>query len=118
MSETRSDILKTVENEEGERVYAITHTTDEFTFLYPTTNQPCFATVEVEYYPAKHCIEMVSLKKYLQTFRDEAYHFETVTNRVLDDLADTIKPRQMTVAATFTVRGGISSTVKASVGDV
>jgi len=36
----------------------------------------------------------------------------------LDDLADTIKPRRMKVTASFTVRGGISSTVKASVGDV
>jgi 7-cyano-7-deazaguanine reductase len=118
VSKPRSDILKTVENAERDRDYAITHWTDEFTFLYPITDQPCFASIEIEYHPAKHCIEMMSLKNYLQTFRDEAFYYEAVANKVLDDLADTIKPRRMKVTASFTVRGGISSTVKASVGDV
>ena len=116
LSDKRLEILKTVENEERERDYAITHSTDEFTFLYPVTDQPCFATVVVDYHPAEHCVEMMSLKQYLQTFRDEAYYFEAITNRLLDDLAEKVRPRQMTVTARFTVRGGISTVVNASVG--
>ena len=113
----RLDILKTVENPERERDYEITHDTDEFTFLYPLTEQPCFANVEVAYRPNETCLEMMSLKQYLQTFRDESYYFEQVTNRMLDDLFDRVKPRSMSVTARFTVRGGISTVVRASVGD-
>ena len=118
MSKTKQDILKTVENPDQERDYAISHTTDEFTFLYPETMQPCFATVEVEYYPSKYCVEMMSLKQYLQTFRDEAHTYEAITNELADDLSAAMMPRRMTVSASFTVRGGIYSTVKVSVGDV
>ena len=113
MSDKRLEILKTVDNEERERDYVITHSTDEFTFLYPVTEQPCFATVVVDYHPAEHCVEMMSLNKYFGTFREEAYYFEGITNRLLDDLAGIVRPRQMTVTARFTVRGGISTVVKA-----
>ena len=118
MSKTKQEILKTVENPDPDRDYAITHETDEFTFLYPETMQPCFATVEVAYYPSKYCVEMMSLKQYLQTFRDEAHTYESITNELADDLRATVMPRRMTVSAVFTVRGGIHSTVKVSVGDV
>jgi 7-cyano-7-deazaguanine reductase len=114
LSDSRTDILKTVDNPEPERDYEVTHTTDEFTFLYPLTEQPCFAQVEVTYRPGEHCVEMMSLKQYLQTFRDETGYFEAITNRLLDDLVTRIEPNEMTVTARFTVRGGISSVVKAS----
>lgn len=107
-----------MENPDQDRDYSILHTTDEFTFLYPETMQPCFATVELEYYPAKHCVEMISLKQYLQTFRDEAHTYEAITNELADDLSAVMMPRRMTVSAAFTVRGGISSIVKVSVGNV
>ena len=118
MSKTKQDILKTVDNPDQARDYAISHTTNEFTFLYLETMQPCFATVEVEYYPSKHCVEMMSLKQYLQTFRDEVHTYESITNELADDLSGAMMPKRMTVSAAFTVRGGIYSTVKVSVGDV
>lgn len=117
MSESRADILKTNANPEPDRAYDVTHATDEFTFLYPLTQQPCFANVEVTYRPRDLVVEMMSLKQYLQTFRDEAHFFEAVTNTLLDDLAATVEPDAMTVTARFTVRGGISTVVKASLGD-
>ena len=97
MADTRRDILETVENEDQDRDYTITHTTEEFTFLYPLTRQPCFATIEVAYRPRKSCIEMMSLKRFLNTFRDETYYFETITNRLLDALSEAVKPKRMTV---------------------
>ena len=118
MSQSKQDILKTVENPDPDRDYAVSDTTDEFTFLYPETMQPCFATVEFEYYPAKHCVEMMSLKQYLQTFREEAHTYEAITNIMADDLSAAMMPRRLKVCADFTVRGGISSTVKVSVGRV
>jgi len=103
-----------IENPEPERDYEVTHATDEFTFLYPLTNQPCFANVELSYQPDQQTVEMMSLKQYLQTYRDEAYYFEAVTNEILDDLVTTVEPKAMTVTARFTVRGGMSTVVKAS----
>ncbi|MBS11605.1 MAG: NADPH-dependent 7-cyano-7-deazaguanine reductase QueF [Gemmatimonadetes bacterium] len=111
----RRDTIEVVENPERERDYEVSHATDEFTFLYPRTEQPCFANVEVTYIPADHCVEMMSLKQYLQTFRDETHFFEAVTNEILDDLAAQSRPKAMSVTARFTVRGGISSVVRASV---
>ena len=109
-------MLKAVDNPDLERDYEITHTTDEFTFLYPLTDQPCFANVEVTYRPGEHCVEMMSLKQYLQTFRDETYYYEAIANRLLDDLTECVRPKEMVVTASFTVRGGISSVVKVGVG--
>lgn len=114
MNNERTKIIETVANPEKGRDYAVVHATDEFTFLYPLTEQPCFANVEVTYQPDEHCLEMMSLKQYLQTFRDEAHYFEAVTNQLLDDLVETVRPKTMSVTAAFTVRGGISSVVKVS----
>ncbi len=115
LSDNRIDILKIVNNPEGDRDYVVTHKTDEFTFLYPQTDQPCFANVEIAYHPGDHCLEMMSLKQYLQTFRDEAHYYEAITNLLLDTLAGRVRPKQMIVTARFTVRGGITTVVKASV---
>jgi len=40
---------------------------------------------------------------------------ETLTNRILDDLAGACKPRKMTVTGNFRPRGGIGIVVQASI---
>ena len=113
MAADRTDILKTVDNPDRDRDFTISHSTEEVTFLYSLTKQPCFATIDIDYSPAETCIEMMSLKEYLRMYRKEAYYFEAVTNRLLDDLVSVSAPKEMTVTARFTVRGGISTVVKA-----
>ena len=58
-------------------------------------------------------MELKSLKFYLQQYRNEGIFYETATNRILDDLVAVLRPRQMTLAAAFTPRGGITTTVTA-----
>lgn len=105
--------LEVFDNQYTDRDYNIIHSAPEFTSLCPKTGQPDFATIVVEYIPDKLCLELKSLKLYLNSFRDDGIYFESVTNRILDDLVKVCKPRYMLVTAEFNVRGGISSTIEA-----
>ena len=59
----------------------------EFTCLCPTTGQPDFATLELEYVPDRLCVELKSLKLYIWSFRDRGAFHEAVTNEIADHLA-------------------------------
>jgi len=111
MSEKRS-ILETFENDYPDRDYVIEHTAPEFTSVCPKTGQPDFATIILEYIPNKLCIELKSYKFYLNSYRNDGIYFESVTNKILDDLVSACKPRFMKVRAEFNARGGISSVVE------
>ncbi|MCH7964680.1 MAG: NADPH-dependent 7-cyano-7-deazaguanine reductase QueF [Bacteroidetes bacterium] len=111
--EDKIKLLETFENEFPNRDYTIIHTAPEFTSLCPKTGQPDFATIEIDYIPDKLCIELKSLKLYLNSYRNDGVFFESVTNRILEDLVEVCSPRYMLVTAEFNVRGGISSVVEA-----
>jgi len=85
----------------------------EFTCLCPKTGQPDFATLHLEYVPDAKCVELKSLKLYIWSYRDEGAFHEAVTNRILDDLVEAMKPRFIRLTAEFYVRGGIYTTVVA-----
>ena len=97
----------------GKSVEVITET-DEFTCLCPWSGQPDFAHLKISYIPAKKCVELKSLKLYLQSYRDVGIVHESVVNMVLEDLAGLVKPESMSVEAVFNLRGGIKTTVKAA----
>jgi 7-cyano-7-deazaguanine reductase len=105
--------LETFPNPRPGRHYTISFECPEFTCLCPKTGQPDFATIRIEYVPARLCVELKSLKLYLWSFRDEGHFHEDVTNRILDDLVALLKPRRMTVVGDFNVRGGIHTVVTA-----
>ena len=109
----KTKLLETFENQFPKRDYNIVHTAPEFTSVCPKTGQPDFGTIVIEYVPDKFCIELKSLKLYLQSYRNEGVFYETVTNKILDDLVKVCKPRYMLVTAEFTTRGGISSLIEA-----
>jgi 7-cyano-7-deazaguanine reductase len=103
--------LETFTNEFPEREYTIEIVCPEFTSVCPKTGQPDFGTLTITYVPARKCVELKSLKLYLQQFRNEGIFYEHATNRILDDLVSTIEPRWMQLQASFTPRGGISTSV-------
>jgi 7-cyano-7-deazaguanine reductase len=109
--------LETFPNPKPDRDYVIEFECPEFTCLCPRTGQPDFATVRVRYVPDALCIELKSFKLYLWSYRDEGAFHEAVINKILDDLSTACKPRFMEVLGDFFVRGGIHTTVTASVGD-
>lgn len=105
--------LETFENPHPQRNYVIRHVAPEFTSVCPKTNQPDFGTIEIEYVADKLCVELKSLKFYLQGYRNVGVFYEDVVNRILNDLLAVLKPRRMTVVGKFTPRGGIHSTITA-----
>lgn len=106
-------LLETFENKYPDRDYTVTHIAPEFTSLCPKTGQPDFATITLEYIPGDLCVELKSFKFYLQSYRNDGIFFESVTNKILDDLVEVIQPRYMIITAEFNTRGGISSIIEA-----
>jgi 7-cyano-7-deazaguanine reductase len=105
--------LETFPNPSSDRDYTIRMRIPEFTCLCPKTGQPDFATLHLEYVPDDKCIELKSLKLYIWSYRNEGAFHEAVTNRILDDLVQLMKPRFIRLTAEFYVRGGIYTTVVA-----
>ena len=106
--------LQTFPNPAPKRDYEIAFDCPEFTCVCPMTGQPDFAHLRIRYVPDRTCVELKSLKLYLWSFRDEGHFHEAVTNRILDDLVRTVRPRSVTVVGDFFVRGGIGTVVTAS----
>jgi len=99
------------------RNYRIHFETSDFTSLCPVTGQADFAKIEIDYIPDKSCIESKSLKFYLSSFRNERGFNEAITNRILDDFIHACQPREANIIASFSARGGIALTVRASFPD-
>jgi len=106
--------LETFDNPHPGRDYEIRHVAPEFTSICPKTGQPDFGVIEIEYVADKRCVELKSLKFYLQGYRNEGVFYEDVVNRILDDLIAALAPRWMTVTGEFTPRGGMHSIVTAT----
>lgn len=106
--------IETFPNRHPGRDYTIRHTCPEFTSVCPKTGQPDFGTITVTYVPDRLCVELKSLKLYLQAYRSQGIFYEAVTNVILDDLVAAVAPRRMEVTGDFNVRGGISSVVTAT----
>jgi len=111
MPEDKRKLLETFDNEFPSRDYVIEIICPEFTSVCPVTGQPDFGTLTFTYTPEKKCVELKSLKMYLQSFRNDGIFYENVTNRILDDLVAVVQPRRMKLVAAFTPRGGISTNV-------
>ncbi len=113
-----AEILETFPNQFPGREYEIEIECPEFTAVCPKTGQPDFGTILIHYVPAATCVELKSLKLYLQAYRNRGIFYEHSINVILDDLVAACRPRRMTVVGRFTPRGGISSriTVKYEVG--
>ena len=105
--------LELFDNPIPERDYCITIRCPEFTSLCPRTGQPDFGEIVIEYCPDKLCIELKSLKFYMQAYRNKGIFYEALTNEILNELAQACKPRWMKVTSNFTPRGGITTQVTA-----
>ena len=109
MSETPS--LETFANPCPQRDYEIKTVCPEFTSVCPMTGQPDFGCLTLTYVPDETCLELKSLKYYLQSYRNKGIFYEAVTNELLDAFVAACKPRSMTLEGSFSARGGISTVV-------
>jgi len=109
-------LLEVFDNSFPKRNYLIVHTASEFTSVCPKTGQPDFGIITISYVADKKCVELKSLKYYLQSFRNEGIFYENVVNRILEDLVNVLKPNWIEVKGEFSVRGGLKSTITAAHG--
>jgi 7-cyano-7-deazaguanine reductase len=111
----QKELLIALPNAFPGRDYEEMTVSSEFTTLCPMNpGQPDFATLSIRYVPDKKIIELKSLKFYLTSYRMVKIFFEEATNRILDDLVSTIKPKRMEVIGEWNIRGGIGTVVTAN----
>ena len=109
--------LESFENSFPQRPYRIEIECPEFTSMCPKTGQPDFGVLHFDYVPHKLCVELKSLKLYLQRFRNEGIFYENVTNRIADDFISVIQPRHLILRSVWGPRGGISSVITVEHGE-
>ena len=86
----------------------------EFTCICPFSDFPDFATIRLEYVPHERCVELKSLKLYINSFREVKVFHEHVINLILEDFVNACDPLSVEIEGDFNVRGNIKTTVKAS----
>jgi len=99
------------------RDFLIEHIAEEFTSTCPKTGHPDFGVITVRFIPNEACVELKSLKLYLQSFRNEGIFYEAVTNKICDDLALVMNPKWMEIITDWKGRGGIRSVITAVYGN-
>ena len=108
------EVLETVPFAYAGRRSEVEYIFPEFTSVCPWTGLPDFGELRIIYVPRETCVELKSLKYYLNSYRQVGIIQEDVVNRILDDLVSLIDPLTMTVAADFNPRGGIRTSVRTS----
>ncbi|MBC7384995.1 MAG: NADPH-dependent 7-cyano-7-deazaguanine reductase QueF [Cryobacterium sp.] len=106
--------LERFENRTKVRRYWVEFTIPEFTCICPVTGFPDFATISIKYQPAQYCVELKSLKLYINQFRDRGIFHEDVSNVILDDLVTLLNPWEMEIVGDFSMRGNIKTVVRAN----
>jgi 7-cyano-7-deazaguanine reductase len=95
------------------RRYSVEFSCPEFTCVCPASGFPDFATINIHYVPRSYCVELKSLKLYLNQYRDRGIFHEDVVNVILDDLVNLLDPWEIEVVGDFNVRGNIKTIVRA-----
>src|SRR3954463_5638053 len=86
----------------------------EFTAICPFSDFPDFATLKLKYMPNERCVELKSLKLYINSFRAVKIFHEHVINVILEDFVRACDPLEVNLEGDFNVRGNIKTTVRAS----
>ena len=86
----------------------------EFTAICPFSDFPDFAIIRIEYVPNERCIELKSLKLYINSFRNVKIFHEHVINIILEDFVAACDPLTVEIEGDFHVRGNIKTVVRAS----
>ena len=92
----------------------ISFTCPEFTAICPFSDFPDFATIKIEYVPNELCIELKSLKLYINSFRSAKIFHEHVINRIFDDFVAACDPLALDIEGDFNIRGNIKTVIRAS----
>ncbi|MCO6509679.1 MAG: NADPH-dependent 7-cyano-7-deazaguanine reductase QueF [Aridibacter famidurans] len=84
----------------------------EFTAICPFSDFPDFATIRLSYVPNERCVELKSLKLYINSFRDVKIFHEHVVNVIKEDFVAACDPLKLEITGDFNVRGNIKTVVR------
>ena len=76
----------------------------EFTAICPFSDFPDFAIIRIEYVPHERCIELKSLKLYINSFREVKVFHEHVINIILEDFVAACDPLSVEIEGDFQAR--------------
>jgi len=93
--------------------YEIVIDIPEFTSVCPKTGLPDFGIISIRYMPKERCLELKSLKEYLNCYRNLGIFQENIVNQVLEDIVKAARPEWAIVKGDFRPRGGISTIIEA-----
>jgi 7-cyano-7-deazaguanine reductase len=105
--------LERFENRTKNRRYTVEFDCPEFTCVCPASGFPDFARINIKYIPRDWCVELKSLKLYINQYRDRGIFHEDVVNVIMDDLVKLLDPHQMEIVGDFNARGNIKTIVRA-----
>jgi 7-cyano-7-deazaguanine reductase len=105
--------LESWPNKNHKRDYLVEITLPEFTCLCPRSGYPDFAAIRIKYIPDKKIAELKSLKLYINKFRDVSISHEEVTNKILDDFVNLLRPKWIEVIGDFNPRGNVKAVITA-----
>lgn len=106
--------LDTFEYEFAGREIWIEFDIPEFTAICPFSDFPDFGKIELKYVPNKLCVELKSLKLYINSFRDVKIFHEHVVNLILEDFVAACDPLEVELVGDYNVRGNIKTIVRAN----
>ncbi len=109
--------LEAFDNPDTSRKYDIEFVCPEWTALCPRSGFPDFGTITIRYQPNRSCIELKSLKLYINSYRGRRIFHEGAVNQILTDLVEVTRPWKMEVVGDFNVRGNIKTVIRAAFVD-
>ena len=110
----KTDVLDCIEYEfKSRRDIDIIIKQPEYTSICPMSGLPDVGCITIKYRPDTRIVELKSLKFYLLQYRNVGIFYESLVNRILDDLVAVLEPKFMEVTGDFTARGGITTKVSA-----
>jgi len=105
--------LDTFEYKYQGREINISFSCPEFTAICPFSDFPDFATIRIDYVPNERCVELKSLKLYINAFRSVKIFHEHVVNRILADFVAACDPESVEIEGDFNIRGNIKTVIRA-----
>lgn len=112
------ELLIAVEYDYPGKKIVVETETQEFTCICPWSKLPDYGILRIKYIPKKLCVELKSLKYYIQSYRNVGIMHENAVNKIFEDLWNLLKPQWLYVEIEFYIRGGIKTTVKREEGKV
>jgi len=107
-------VLDTFEYQYKGKKINISFTCPEFTAICPFSDFPDFATIKIDYVPNQLCVELKSLKLYINGFRSLKIFHEHVVNRIIEDFVAACDPTSVDIEGDFNIRGNIKTVIRAS----